>query len=114
MEQLQQKGTVWNRIGTFHLTEGTNRNMKNNVLEHLASNLEQTGTGKGAVLQRRISGEQLEQRGTVWNRIGTFHLTEGTNRNMKNNVLEHLASDLEQTGIGKGAVLWRRISEEKF
>ena len=33
--------------------------MKNNVLEHLSSNLEQTGTGKGAVLQRRISEEQF-------------------------------------------------------
>ena len=71
VEQLQQRGTVWNRIGTFHLTEGTNRNIKNNILE------------------------QLQQRGTVWNRIGTFHLIEGTNRNIKNNVLEHLASNLE-------------------
>ena len=52
LEQLQQRGTVWNRIGTFHLTEGTNRNIKNNILEHLAENL-----------------EQLQQRGTVWNRI---------------------------------------------
>ena len=65
MEQLQQRGTVWNRIGTFNLAEGTNRNIKNNVLEHLAKNLEQIGTGKGAVLQRRISVEQLQQRGTV-------------------------------------------------
>ena len=60
-------------------------------MEHLASNLEQTGTGKGAVLKRKISWEQLEQRETVWNKIGTFHLTEGTNRNITNNVLEHLA-----------------------
>ena len=41
------------------------RNIKNNVMEHLASNLEQTGTGKGAVLQRRISVEQLQQKGTA-------------------------------------------------
>ena len=39
--------------------------MKNNVLEHLPENLEQIGTGKGAVLQRRIPVEQLQQRGTV-------------------------------------------------
>ena len=39
--------------------------MKNNVLEHLAENLEKIGTGKGAVLQRRFSVEQLQQRGTV-------------------------------------------------
>ena len=83
-------------------------------MEHLASNLEQTGTGKGAVLKRKISWEQLEQRETVWNRIGTFHLTEGTNRNIKNNVLEHLASNLEQIGVGNGAVLQSRISEEQF
>ena len=42
-----------------------NRNIENNVLEHLAENLEQIGTGKGTVLQRRISVEQLQQRGTV-------------------------------------------------
>ena len=76
--------------------------------------MEQIFTGKGVVLQWRISGEQLEQRGTVWNRIGTFHLTEGTNRNIKNNVLEHLASNLEQIGVGNGAVLQSRISEEQF
>ena len=43
LEQLQQRGTVWNRIGTFHLKEGTNRNMKNNILDYSAWNLEQTG-----------------------------------------------------------------------
>ena len=68
MEQLQQRNirNIRNiKKGTFHLAEGTDWNIKNNVLEHLTKNFEQIGTGKGAVLQRRISVEQLQQRGTL-------------------------------------------------
>ena len=82
-------------------------------MDHLAKNLEHIGTGKGAVLKRRISLEQLQQSGTVWNRIGTVHHTEGTNRNIKNKVLEHLAKNLEQIGTGKGGFLWNNYSKEE-